>query len=284
MISINKPEIVPDKLRDIQISITEELFKKRERFKWETQHYSVPIKEELKTLYSNKCAFCEVKLTDFDADNKFTVEHFRPKEFYYWLAYEWSNLLPTCPKCNRLKNDEFPIINDEKRIKSHPEFNGKLDKTKCKITASELVDEEAYIINPEIDNPDLFLDFKIENNKKGIEIYGIDVKNRGEKTIDVCNLNRVDLLKDRQEFVIDSIIELIDFSFSAKEKALELLNIAFENIEKKAKDIRLVHTLFRKTILNIEKFEEIICPYIENTNQREIVLEAFKKYKKSSKP
>jgi len=236
---------------------------------------------KLNELYLDKCAYCESK---YLATSWTDIEHYRPKSKYYWLAYEWSNLLPTCPKCNRLKNDEFPIINDEKRIKSHPEFNGKLDKTKCKITASELVDEEAYIINPEIDNPDLFLDFKIENNKKGIEIYGIDVKNRGEKTIDVCNLNRVDLLKDRQEFVIDNIIDLIDISFSAKEKALELLNIAFENIEKKAKDIRLVHTLFRKTILNIEKFEEIICPYIENTNQREIVLEAFKKYKRSSKP
>lgn len=236
---------------------------------------------KLNELYLDKCAYCESK---YLATSWTDIEHYRPKSKYYWLAYEWSNLLPTCPKCNRLKNDEFPIINDEKRMKFHPELNGKLDKTKCKITTLELLNEEAYIINPEIDNPDLFLDFKIENNKKGIEIYGIDVKNRGKKTIEVCNLNRVDLLKDRQELVIDNIIELIDHSFLAKENALELLTIAFEKFEEKAQNIRQVHTLFRKKLLNIEKFEEIICPYIENTNQREIVLEAFKKYKRSSNP
>ena len=231
---------------------------------------------KLNELYLDKCAYCELK---YLATSWTDIEHYRPKSKYYWLAYEWSNLLPTCPKCNRLKNDEFPLINEDKRVSSHSEINGKLDKSKCKINSAELLAEQPYILNPEIDNPTDFFDLKIEDNKRGIEILGTDNKNRGGKTIVICDLNRIDLLKDRQERVIDNILELIDFSFYENNEALQLLNFVFKSLETKAQNKKLEHTLFRKILLNITKFEEIICPYIKDKNQRKIVLKAYKKYK-----
>ena len=62
------------------------------------------------------CAYCE-SLTPTRL-----VDHFRPTEeaasldgktvardHYWWLAYEWENLLPTCPTCMSHKGKRFPI-------------------------------------------------------------------------------------------------------------------------------------------------------------------------------
>ena len=94
MITIKKNKI-PDSLVLVQKTIAKELFEKKENFKRKPKHYSTPIKQELKKLYNNKCAFCEVELSESDTDNKFTVEHYRPKDHYYWLGAEWTNLFPT---------------------------------------------------------------------------------------------------------------------------------------------------------------------------------------------
>jgi hypothetical protein len=71
---------------------------------WRAQHY--------------KCAFCEHKIRRGRND----VEHYRPKgaadrtpgsnekHGYWWLAFTWSNLLFSCPTCNRsYKGTLFPL-------------------------------------------------------------------------------------------------------------------------------------------------------------------------------
>ncbi len=71
------------------------------------------IRNKLKNLYHSKCAYCERK------DYEFEIEHYRPKKSvegevhtgYFWLSYEWSNLLPACHDCNKRKSKstKFPI-------------------------------------------------------------------------------------------------------------------------------------------------------------------------------
>lgn len=73
-------------------------------------------------LFNGKCAYCEAVIA---ADQPGDVEHYRPKAGlrdehgqvvkvnedgverehpgYWWLAYEWTNLLPSCIDCNRLR-------------------------------------------------------------------------------------------------------------------------------------------------------------------------------------
>jgi hypothetical protein len=58
-----------------------------------------------------KCAYCESKLSNGLGE----TDHFRPtasavrlrKDFspdhYWWLAYEWDNLLSACEMCSRTK-------------------------------------------------------------------------------------------------------------------------------------------------------------------------------------
>ena len=71
------------------------------------------VREKLNELYFHKCAYCETLC-------KAEIEHYRPKKGvtedtlhngYYWLCYEWSNLVPSCRYCNTEggKGNQFPI-------------------------------------------------------------------------------------------------------------------------------------------------------------------------------
>jgi uncharacterized protein (TIGR02646 family) len=84
------------------------------------------VKTALIDMQSEKCCFCEanVKATS-DGD----VEHFRPKKAifdqkqnglkwpgYFWLSYEWSNLMFSCQNCNqREKKNHFPLRSEKTR-------------------------------------------------------------------------------------------------------------------------------------------------------------------------
>ncbi len=74
------------------------------------------LAQELDRVFGTKCAYCE---SNFGAVTPDDVEHFRPKSEidtgsgelapgYYWLAGEWTNLLVSCPDCNRGRNFEVP--------------------------------------------------------------------------------------------------------------------------------------------------------------------------------
>jgi uncharacterized protein (TIGR02646 family) len=52
----------------------------------------------------NECAFCSVKLGTINSQLP-EIEHFKPKVKYPKLAFEWTNLFPSCHCCNRIKID-----------------------------------------------------------------------------------------------------------------------------------------------------------------------------------
>jgi uncharacterized protein (TIGR02646 family) len=84
------------------------------------------VKAALDTLFHGKCAYCE---SVFASVHPMDVEHFRPKgrvtrwvngkrkvvlRFgYYWLAAEWTNLLPSCIDCNRQRNQHELVASDD---------------------------------------------------------------------------------------------------------------------------------------------------------------------------
>src|SRR6476661_10679447 len=82
------------------------------------------VKETLIAVQDYKCCFCESKIGHIAYGD---VEHYRPKAGwvqdeepinkpgYYWLAYEWDNLLLSCEKCNqRYKKNYFPLANNSR--------------------------------------------------------------------------------------------------------------------------------------------------------------------------
>lgn len=86
------------------------------------------VKGALSKAQHEKCAFCESKITHVQYGD---VEHFRPKKGflrggalirpgYYWLAYDWDNLLLACQICNqRHKRNAFPLLRGSRRARSH---------------------------------------------------------------------------------------------------------------------------------------------------------------------
>jgi hypothetical protein len=88
------------------------------------------VKAALRIAQHDKCGFCESKVTHVAFGD---VEHFRPKAAfraiqgdaltrpgYYWLAYEWTNLLFACEPCNRRhKGNLFPLVDEATRARSH---------------------------------------------------------------------------------------------------------------------------------------------------------------------
>jgi hypothetical protein len=70
------------------------------------------VKGALAVLFGGKCAYCE---SVFDERRQLEVDHFRPlynslgldgapsPDHYWWLAYDWENLLPSCVECAQRK-------------------------------------------------------------------------------------------------------------------------------------------------------------------------------------
>jgi len=86
--------------------------------------------------FNGKCAYCESQIIDGrNAD----IDHYRPKALvtdekdkpvtirfddghtdthpgYYWLAYEWHNLLPACKYCNQLTKLKYSTVGKKNRF------------------------------------------------------------------------------------------------------------------------------------------------------------------------
>ena len=158
------------------------------------------VHRQLNKLYNGKCAFCE---SDVRAGSAVQIDHYRPKNGvieepmhrgYYWLGYEWTNLLPICAKCNRSKTHSFPIDPAGLRQYSHPSFvNGSFNSSEHLISSQGLLNEQPLIVNPEIADPANYFMFIPSGKIKGKGQYASD------ETIRICSLNRKDLRLARKK-------------------------------------------------------------------------------------
>ncbi len=242
------------------------------------QNYTTPdgarslVEDKLAIAYKDKCAYCE-RICKAD------IEHYRPKkgvsgelhDGYYWLCYEWSNLIPSCINCNREggKHNQFPVLG----IRVNAPIilaDGNLDLNACKASKPPLLNEVPFLLHPEVDPPEKYFKFEIDPNGEGIRIVGIDPEGRGIETINICLLNRKELKIDRVVNVID------DFKDSIHGQFLLLSNNVITELEFKADLIKEIiylkgysinekktHTLLRKYIVSSSSnFSEIVLPFI----------------------
>ncbi len=151
------------------------------------------------SVFGGKCAYCETYLKDFQNPD---VEHYRPKlgvtdenddpvivdygdgsvdhVGYFWLAYDWRNLLPSCQKCNQASDI------DGEKIGKHNRFPVR-GVHAC--YDDELHLEDPLLLNPTFDNPEehIRVNLKdgalepIENSEKGsmtLKVLGLNVRER----------------------------------------------------------------------------------------------------------
>lgn len=151
------------------------------------------VKQKLRTDQFNKCAYCECRLNGDFGD----VEHYRPKKEYristehksispgyYWLAYDWSNLLLACSICNRThKKTLFPLA----------------DETKRDIPHKNISNETPLIINPANEEPRNHIEFNCHIARPRT-LNGV-ASAKGATTIEVLKLNQRPLLLANRERV-----------------------------------------------------------------------------------
>lgn len=157
------------------------------RFDFDRDIYAHPsVKSALLAAQHRKCCYCESK---FRGTSYGAVEHFRPKGAvrrrhgtlllypgYYWLAYEWENLLVSCEVCNTRKGTLFPLVDESTRARSH----------------RDSVDEETPVfIDPANEDPAVHIQFR--------RAEVVRLTDRGLQTIKGLGLRRSELESAREE-------------------------------------------------------------------------------------
>ncbi|NIM18252.1 MAG: hypothetical protein GTO45_40255 [Candidatus Aminicenantes bacterium] len=226
-------------------------------------HYIKKLSEGLKNLYKNKCGYCETRLS---AGSDIQIDHYRPKgelkgdeshPGYYWLFYEWTNLVPVCSKCNRAKSTYFPIdTSDGKRVTEPPMDGDCLDMEACRVDSEIHIAEKPLLLHPEVDRPEEHLIF-LPNG----EIEGKSLK--GETTVKICKLDRPGLVIARKG-VIDRLFKAVAThlrQFSKKEIKKETLFYGLNNEFTKIKRARESHHSYSR--LGWYLFEEFDTFFIQ---------------------
>jgi hypothetical protein len=167
-------------------------------------------------VFNGFCAYCEspVQAVGFG-----DAEHFRPKAMvqvmagtkrqkvkingqlhpgYYWLAYDWRNLLPACSQCNsKGKGNLFPVAGTHITAPPAPGAPDDLDEL-----------EQPLILHPYFDEPAQHLRF----GARGV-VAAIDEDPRGKESIRVYGLER-DALKPLREaaqrLALKDVLDAID--------------------------------------------------------------------------
>lgn len=184
------------------------------------------VRDDLIRACNNKCAYCESLLGVVSYSD---IENFRPKggargfnkdqyapDHYWWLAYEWDNLLVSCQICNqKYKRDYFPLESESMR-------------SRIGAFGYDLLNEQALLIDPATDNPSEHLAF--DENSRIFELT-----KKGKVTIEILGLNRADLVERRriEASNLQNRLEIIrltsDFSNQFTREFVEYIKILFSD-------------------------------------------------------
>ncbi len=151
------------------------------------------LKKYLHQVFHGKCGYCETKIENLNAG---IVDRFRPyngvrdkndyhQDLYWWLTFEWDNLIYCCKTCNQYKANYFPI-------KGLRAFSDKDDLSK----------ENKLLLNPCEDDPEKHFYYDNMGN-----IYSDT--DQGNQTIELLRLNRTSLVESRKA-VRKEIIDIVE--------------------------------------------------------------------------
>jgi len=144
---------------------------------------------------NHKCCYCERKR---EVKRESDVDHFRPKAAvaenadhpgYFWLAYDWDNMLFSCKICNeKYKNDKFPLVHEENRA-SKP--------------VDDLNNESPKLIDPYKENPEDYIGFEWASSKDLlVKPISLDDSDRGAETIKILGLHSTELMTERADLLL----------------------------------------------------------------------------------
>jgi uncharacterized protein (TIGR02646 family) len=152
------------------------------------------VRDALSGMQHKKCCYCE---RHREVTRESDIEHFRPKAEvtdcvdagYWWLAFEWTNLLFSCRYCNQEhKKNHFPLMDEAARARRPRDRIGR---------------ERPYLIDPSREDPSEFIGFDwVGGDGLLVRPYGRDALGRGSRTIDMLGLDRLELNMERAELLL----------------------------------------------------------------------------------
>jgi hypothetical protein len=198
--------------------------------KWKSSVWGDLKEWLLKNVFHYKCAYCEIHMPRHYND----AEHHRPKgkvtyadnshqvvaqscdekgrklshPGYFWLAYNWKNLLPSCELCNsgKGKQNQFPLVKSNcyaicvrlsaseiTKLKSPP-IESRMWPGAYFLSVEDLNEsEDPLLLHPYLDDPRQHLHF----GPKGIEI-AVAGSPKALHSIRILQLGHSELQKARQ--------------------------------------------------------------------------------------
>lgn len=205
-------------------------------------------------IFSDTCIFCQQKLTIATGnEDARSVEHFRPKSKYWWLAYSWDNLFPVCRACNQAKDNDFECSGTQiTNIRS-----GDLANIHS-LAADYQAIEQPKLLHPELDAPEIHLKYNLKGKIED------DSSIRGEYTINTCKLNRLDIQGKRKsifdEFDTEIALILFDGSKSNLQKQNEIFRKYFD-FQKDAQNDRTIFSGYKRYIFK-HFLQDIVKDYL----------------------
>ncbi|OSZ79040.1 hypothetical protein CAP35_12555 [Chitinophagaceae bacterium IBVUCB1] len=253
---------------------------------YDSQHYGHDdVRVALDKIYHGKCAYCETRIEPVATPQ---VDHYRPVNTYtgeyppgqrqnhrgyYWLGYEWTNLVLSCPACNGTKSSKFHLSNPANRVTEAPALVAYLPNYPEHLASSASFSvEDPLLINPERKNPDIHL---------AVNYYGllepINDSPYGQATIDICDLNW-DKLYENRLAVMSKIIDEINTQLY---KRYRRDGLALTEGQFKESLFTIFKKILERTTVTkqynmvgrcmIAKFEDLILPDIEDLYQRKVM-------------
>ncbi len=186
-------------------------------------------RQALLDAFHGKCAYCEAKII---LDQTGDIDHFRPKAGvtdendapveidvegarkphpgYYWLAYHWANLLPTCARCNRPQRTR-----DGRLVGKGTRFPVEQSGKRAAAPGTEST-EPAVFLHPIFDNPEEHLGMA----ENGV-LFGLTP--RGQACIELLDLNREGLPEARRDVYTGVLARVARAGSAAAERPEQVL-------------------------------------------------------------
>lgn len=224
------------------------------------------VTDKLYDSHHGKCCYCERMR---DRKREMDVEHYRPKgkveddashTGYWWLVFEWNNLLWSCKTCNqKFKGTIFTLL---------PNGTRSYDET------SDLSLERPHLINPKIEDPIQFISFQVDQGggrcfvtavpRAGI---GSDNETRARETIRIVGLNRKEpgysLVQERGDAFLETEFEMIVLYIRHADRAKDAVP---ENRQGYLDSINDLREQLKKFVLSKRPFSGVYRDYLRRHN------------------
>jgi uncharacterized protein (TIGR02646 family) len=174
------------------------------------------VRGALWAMHGRSCAYCDRELPGTDRGD---VDHFRPKNVYWWLAYCFDNYLLSCSACNSAyKINRFPILSPGTPIEY--------------ATRAQIGNERRALIDPSIDAASDWFEIRFDFDEAKRKGFQLTISNE-LSTIDAA---RCAVTRDLFRLNVDS--ELLKARLVAVHTALKLADKALDGDEESLAELK----------------------------------------------